>query len=594
VALLAFACYVQTAGYGLVWDDNLQLTNNDRIRSFANLGTAFTEQFWAFMGRWHYYRPLQTVSYMIGYAIGGLSPAPYHWLNIILHVLASLAVFWFGWELFRNSRIALWGGLLFAAHPMHTESVAWSAAITDVGCALFYFLALVAWRRSSSGKRPWLWLAASAIALLMALLYKEMALTFPIFAIALDWIHEKETGTASWAARLLRSLPWAIALAVYLALRIHALGSFAPATKAVDLGPLDWLLTLAYLLGHYLQKLLLPVGHNAFYVFAPFSHLSVTDWVLPLLLLLGWAWLSWKLLREDVKLLFLAGWTILTLAPVLNIGGIGQNVFAERYLYIPSLGACLLLAALAERYGSASSRVRWSIAGAVIVAGLAFLTLHRNPVWQDDRTLLTVTLGFSPDIVKNHQDLGIVYLEKGDLPAALNEFETALATEARIFLRSPQNRYAALLGISAVHLKAGRLEEAWNYAAEARDLFPQRAEAYRTLGLVRFGQHRNAEAEELLNRAVAMDPADSAARVNLGILLLSSGKPTEATLQFRAALAQEPHSVPARLGLALSLNQNGRRTEALALVREVLAVEPSNPDALTFLKQLNSGTVPGR
>lgn len=85
---IALLCYVQAAGYGFVWDDNQQIGANDRIRSFSRLKQAFAEPFWAFHEpklRGHYYRPLQTVAYMVGYAVAGLDPAPYHWLNIVLH-----------------------------------------------------------------------------------------------------------------------------------------------------------------------------------------------------------------------------------------------------------------------------------------------------------------------------------------------------------------------------------------------------------------------------------------------------------------------------------------------------------------------------
>jgi protein O-mannosyl-transferase len=127
VLAVAFGCYVQTAGYQFVWDDNQQIAANDRIRSFANLGAAFQENFWAFLGpnvHGHYYRPLQTVSYMIGYALGGASPWPYRWICVLFHGVASLMVVWLAWELSLNPRNAFWAGMLFAAHPMHTESVA--------------------------------------------------------------------------------------------------------------------------------------------------------------------------------------------------------------------------------------------------------------------------------------------------------------------------------------------------------------------------------------------------------------------------------------------------------------------------------------
>ncbi|MBM3791434.1 MAG: hypothetical protein FJW35_13960, partial [Acidobacteria bacterium] len=220
VAVVAFACYAQTAGYGFVYDDEVQVVQNTRIRSFANLGRAFDEHFWAFgslQSYSNYYRPLQTVTYMAAYGLGALAPPAYHWINILLHVFAGLAAFWFAWELFGQSHAALWGGLMFAAHPMHTESVAWVGGLTDLGCGVFYFVALAAFLRSrNAGGRRLAWMTLSAVSFFAALLYKEMAVSLPVLALLLGYARDSRENTkrrprelAVWCA------PYAAALGFY-------------------------------------------------------------------------------------------------------------------------------------------------------------------------------------------------------------------------------------------------------------------------------------------------------------------------------------------------------------------------------------------
>lgn len=590
VAAAAIGCYLQTARYEFLWDDTEQIVANSHIRSFAQVGAAFQEDFWAFYGpnvHGHYYRPLQTVSYMIAYALGGLSPVPYHGLNILLHALASLAVVWVGWEMFRNGAVAFWGGLLFAVHPMHTESVAWVAGITDVGCGLFYCLSLAAYLRSA--RKGWLWVWLSSFSFLMALLFKEMALSLPVLAVAADLIRERGTERARWSSRFSRWSPLALALAIYLGVRVHALGSVVGSSNAFSLRLWDRILTILYLAGLYVAKLFLPVGQNAYRVFVPFSQLPLTDWAPPILLMASGCILVWRLRREE-KLAFAVCWVPITLIPILSLGNVGQNVFAERYLYIPSVGFCILLAALAHHCRTVISPRSVTILGVALAVVWGGLTITRSAVWQNDKTLCTVTLALSPDAAMMHQNLGVVYFTERNYPAALSEFQAARAAAARVFIPSARDRYNALIGIGTVRIETGQLEDAGKVADAALTLDPQREEAYRLLGRIRSDQKRPDEAQRWLERALALNPSDFAAQVTLGSVFLDKGRPAEAERCFRAALALNPQSVPARLGLVVCCAYLGRLSEASGLLREILSLEPGNADALRLLKELDSRT----
>jgi Tfp pilus assembly protein PilF len=593
VLAAAILCYVQTAGYRFVWDDAEQIAANDRIRSFEHLGAAFQENVWAFRGsevRGNYFRPLQTVAYMAAYAAGGLSPVPFHWLNILLHGLTSLAVYWLGRELFRDHVIALCGGLLFAVHPMHTESVAWAAGITDVGCALFYCAGLAAYARAR--RAGFGWLALSAAAFLGALLFKEMAFTLPVMAAAMD---SALAGGAAGDSGRRRWLRWTVLLlpaGVYLVLRIHALGFLWIKTQSFTLGWGDRILTVAYLAGLYVSKLVLPAAHNAYRVFVPFSGLGFPEWAPPITALVCCAGLLW-LLRREAKPAFLGGWVLIALIPVLRLEGVGQNVFAERYLYIPSVGFCLLLPALARRYAPGISGRNASILAAAVVIILGILTIRRNPVWRDDRSLCAATLEVSPDAAMMHQNLGAALYGEKDFAGALREFEAARAAERKAFVRSPRDECNALIGMGMVYLDTHELDRAWQCAVEARARDPRRAEASRLLGAIRYRQGRNSEAEPWLRQAVSLDPRDISARLTLGWVLLAGGDATGAEPQFRTVLAMDPRSVPARLGLAVISEMTSRHAEALRLLNEVLSMDPGNAEAASLLKEIGA-RAPGR
>jgi hypothetical protein len=98
IAVLALLTYSTAIGGGFVWDDELQIVKNPQIRELNHVPSAFTSAFWTFAdpdagSRTNFYRPVQTVSYIMAYQIGGLSPWPYHLINVLFHVLASTLVY---------------------------------------------------------------------------------------------------------------------------------------------------------------------------------------------------------------------------------------------------------------------------------------------------------------------------------------------------------------------------------------------------------------------------------------------------------------------------------------------------------------------
>src|SRR5881296_848078 len=95
---LSLVAFANSLPGSFVWDDEIQVVKNWRIRSFENLSSAFTSAFWSFLGteaesQTNFYRPVQTMSYMLAYSIGRLSPAPYHALNLAYHIAASVFVY---------------------------------------------------------------------------------------------------------------------------------------------------------------------------------------------------------------------------------------------------------------------------------------------------------------------------------------------------------------------------------------------------------------------------------------------------------------------------------------------------------------------
>ena len=124
-------------------------------------------------------------------------------------------------------------------------------------------------------------------------------------------------------------------------------------------------------------------------------------------------------------------WLLVTLAPMLNARWMANNVFAERYLYLPSVGFCWVAAWGAAQVWRARSphaagwRRGLALALAAIAALYAARTITRNRDWHDELTFCTRTLECSPDAYLIRVNLGKMYWDRGDARAAEREWREA-------------------------------------------------------------------------------------------------------------------------------------------------------------------------
>src|SRR5215204_3772919 len=134
------------------WDDEYYVINNPMLRG-PDWKAIFSQQV---LGNYH---PLTILSYAFNYSISKLDPFSYFLVNYLLHMVNTLLVFYFIWNISGNNKfIAAFVALLFGIHPMHVESVAWVAERKDVLYTLFFLLSLLQyWRYLLTNKKKHFW-----------------------------------------------------------------------------------------------------------------------------------------------------------------------------------------------------------------------------------------------------------------------------------------------------------------------------------------------------------------------------------------------------------------------------------------------------
>jgi hypothetical protein len=219
-------------------------------------------------------------------------------------------------------------------------------------------------------------------------------------------------------------------------------------------------------MGQYLAKAFVPFDINAFHVFHPIATLWDSRFILSSLAILALASIAWQL-RGDRKILFLCGFLPVVLLPVMNISGIGANIFADRYLYIPSLGSCLLIP-LIVRYAGRWRAAGFGVYGTKIAAGFlaglsliyTFMLARATFIWRDNFTLYTETLKRSPDSSIMADNLAELYFSRGEIKEAEYWLSRARSNYERAFIKDKNDLYAYYARLSSIYLRQGKIDEA--------------------------------------------------------------------------------------------------------------------------------------
>ncbi len=569
VAAVAFATSANAILNGFVFDDLQNVLQNPWIRDWTRLGEAFTSQMAAFDPKYQtsYYRPFMHVIFAACYSAFGPKPWGFHLVVLLFHVAASACVYvllarWAGAPASSESqeprarpppgwlRAAasgpLVGGLLFAAHPIHAEAVAWNAGVVDLSYSLFTLLALLSATGPGSGRPHRLFLAPALF--FVGLLCKEpglmlLPLVLAAFAARGDFAVPSRRRDAF---RQLAGL--AAALIAYLAARINALGSLmgGGGEWRVPVGLVDGMMTAVALFGEYVKTLVAPVRLSAVHGLAVVSTPLHPRFAIGAAIAMGLALMAWRARRHPGAVLGFA-LLALPLLPALYVPVLGEGLLAERYFYLPSAGAALLVAvALDARPALARCAVVLRAAAAgLTVAVCAAATVQRNAVWRDDRSLWADAVRKEPGSAAAHEYLGYALLTHGQPEAAAASLTRALDLDP--------GRIDARTNLASALAVLGRSQEAIAHVEAVLRQQPRLAEAHAVLGDALAAQGRLEDAIAAYQSALALNPSLAAVHNSVGIAYAQIGQHRLAVVHLGEAVRLDPGNQDFARNLALLL-----------------------------------------
>ena len=527
------------------------------------------------------YRPLFMVSFALNYVIWGLDPWGYHLFNVVIHMLCSFLVYLvtlqflrFGWDQEEinpepHRVVALFAALIFAVHPIQTESVTYISGRSSLLTALFHLGAFYCYLRYAMAGKAWR-LIGFSLFYACSLLVKETGVTLPVILGAFDLLFPLGR---TWKRRLLSLLPAVLISAAYLVLRLYFFGAMQYGDKPLRplwihllLQPQAWL--------HYLGALVLPLNLSVDYDFSTIYSLWDFRVVWPVGILGALALVIWKISETRRIVGFFALWFAMNLLPTNSLVAL-EDIATDRWVYSSAVGYAVL-AALAGYWifqkkilhASRLMKMVFFVICFLVIEGYGHATLLRNFDWSSYWTLWEDAVAKAPFKARPHMGLGLALSQAGKIPEAIQEYKAAL--------RIAPNAGEAHLNLGYIYFNQGRYEEAIAHFRQAIRVSPLLApECHNNLGAAYTALGQDQEAVREFQLAIQARPIFARPYTNLGVHYKKRGEMEKAISYLEKAAELDPECVEIYVHLTRLYEEKGdtkKRREAAENLAKYLSL----------------------
>lgn len=476
LVLLAGLFYGNTLKNGFVHDDMDQIVNNQYIQSWKYLPKVVDGCIWeasnsnSCVGT-RYYRPLHSLSYLITYSI---SPKPwfFHLVNLLYLVFVVVVLYWFVLYLSGKQAVAFFSALIFLIHPINTEAVNWIACVPEflfTGFSLLSIMFFIKFRHDFESKK---FMYLSLLFYFLAIMSKESAIFVPVLFLIIDkkFVGLNFNDSDAWN-KIKYYFFFLLAAGTYFFARLLVMGNGGGVLQEGLYGNFSLAKRFYFtvvLFAEYLKKLFYPQPLTFFYNFDPTVVFLSKQFAISLLLFAGFfAAIAYFLKKKNNLMVFSFVWFFIFLSPVLVFADkIGENVFAERYLFAPMIGFSMILASLVEFFWR---KAFWQkIPVTVVLSLLVFfcwkIVFSRNTNFKDNETIFVDSAQKSPDSALALYNLGLEYAKEEKLDQAQATFDLLVERVPNWF--SIKNAYNNL---GEIYRRRGDSEKAIEYYKKAID-----------------------------------------------------------------------------------------------------------------------------
>ncbi|XP_012878412.1 PREDICTED: transmembrane and TPR repeat-containing protein 4 [Dipodomys ordii] len=611
VGLVSLLCFARSYDGDFVFDDSEAIVNNKDLQADTPLGDLWHHDFWGSRlssnTSHKSYRPLTVLTFRINYYLsGGFYPVGFHVVNILLHASISVllvdvfSVLFGGLQYTSKGRrmhlaprASLLAALLFAVHPVHTECVAGVVGRADLLCALFFLLSFLGYCKAFREMESFILIEGFPYNLGLNAVFDVLVIGKLSVLEVIQKVLRKDKslenmGVLKNGGLLFRMTLLTTGGAGVLYVRWKIMGTGPPAFTEVD-NPAsfaDSMLVRAINYNYYYSL-------NAWLLLCPWW--LCFDWsmgCIPLIKSIGdWRvialaalWLCLiglicqALCSEDSRkrriLTLGLGFLVIPFLPASNLFFRVGFVVAERVLYLPSAGYCMLLT---FGFGALSKHSKKKKLIAAIVLGILFTNMLRCVIrsdeWRSEDQLFRSALSVCPLNAKVHYNIGKNLADKGNQTAAIIYYREAVRLNPKYV--------HAMNNLGNILKERNELQEAEELLSLAVQIQPDFAAAWMNLGIVQNSLKRFEAAEQSYRTAIKHRRKYPDCYYNLGRLYADLNRHADALNAWRNATVLKPEHSLAWNNMIILLDNTGNLAQAEAVGREALELIP-NDHALMF------------
>jgi protein O-mannosyl-transferase len=510
-------------------DDTLIITNNYSFLSdFKNVFHAFEKDNFMSMEGKNYYRPVQTISFMVDAQISGEKPHAYHFSNIFYHVLTVIVLFFLLRKFGVRDDISFFISLLFAIHPLFTNAVVWVPGRGDLLSGLFCSAAFLSFIYYNSTRNKWYFFFHS-VAFIFALFSKEISVFLPVMVISYYWFILKNKYEIK--ALIPFFIVWSFSVFLFFLLRYIFLNSQSLLSFKAFISNLP-------VIPIFLSKLIIPLD------LSPMPVYNITFIITGVIILIVSAIYIRKLKKEDRSLILIgAVWFLGFIIPAMFV----ELAFAKvrfQYLecrsYLPSIGAFIALGIFIN--GIFRAKGINILAGIFIPVILIFgiISYNYSGVYTDG-------ISFFSSIIKSNRanayafsERGCIYLANKNIELALADFDSSIKISPA--LSDAYFNKAVLFNSINNHTQAELLlSQALHYDTLYPEANNLKENVYINLSSEKLTLRKFDEAKTLLKLGISKYPDNSSLHFNLGLAYYAKTRFDSALVEYNRAIKSEQH-----------------------------------------------------